>query len=119
LVTEANRLAADLDLPVVFQGNGPAGHLAERLDRPKPVNFSEVADACAGFANAVTERRVVVRSDDALNVAVEGAGRRTVGDRWVWDRRTADVTPLMAVSLAYAEANREVPSVVPLGAWGR
>lgn len=107
LVEEANRLSAELDLPVLFQGKGPAGYLERRLDRPEPRDFDVVANACAEFANAVTEQRVTVRADDALNAAVEGAGRRAVGDRWVWDRRTADVTPLMVVSMAYAEAQTE------------
>lgn len=106
LVEEANRLSAELDLPVLFQGKGPAGYLAKRLDRPEPRDFDVVANGCAEFANAVTEQRVTVRADDALNAAVEGAGRRAVGDRWVWDRRTADVTPLMVVSMAYAEAQQ-------------
>lgn len=117
LVDEANRLSAELDLPVVFQGKGPAGYLASRLHRPEPRDFEVVANGCAEFANAVNERRLRVRSEDALDAAVEGAGRRTVGERWVWDRRTADVTPLMAVSIAFAEAQNKAPSTVPLVEW--
>lgn len=115
LVDEANRLSAEMDLDVAFQGKGPAGYLAKKLDRPKPLDFDDVANACAEFANAVVEQRVIVRADEALDASVKGAGRRTVGDRWVWDRRTADVTPLMVVSMAYAEAQQV--SSVPLGAW--
>lgn len=105
LVDRANRLSAEFDLPVSFQAKGPASHLADRFDRPNPWDFDAVVSACASFADAVTERSVIVRSDKALDAAVAGARRRTIGDRWVWDRRSADVTPLMAVSLAFACAD--------------
>lgn len=101
LVEQANRLSAEFDVPVVFQAKGPAGHLADRLDRPEPWDFDRVVTSCAAFSDAVNERTAVVRRDEALNAAVAGAGRRVVGERWVWDRRSADVTPLMVVSLAF------------------
>lgn len=104
LVDHVNKLSAELDLPVKFQENGPAGHFAKRLDRPNPVAFSTIADSCAAFKAAVIEKRVTVRQEDALDAAVGGAGVRTIGDRWVWDRRTADVTPLISVAHAYFEA---------------
>ena len=103
LVDEANRLSAEFDLPVLLQGNGPAGHLARRLDRPQPLDFGVVVESCAELDTAVIERRVTVRAHESFDSAVKGAGRKMVGDRWVWNRRgTADVTPLLAASLAFA-----------------
>lgn len=114
LVEMANSLSAQMDLRVVFQAKGPAGHLERRLDRPDPVDFNTFADSCATFAAAVTEQLVIVRREEALDAAVEGSSRKFVGDRWVWDRRTADVTPLEAVSLAYAKAQAAPPVFEPM-----
>lgn len=104
LVEAANKASTEFGLPITLQGNGPAGHLARRLDRPRPLEFTAVVEACADFDTAVIEQMVTVRAADALDAAVKGAGRKPVSDRWVWNRRTADVTPLMAASLAFSSA---------------
>jgi hypothetical protein len=59
--------------------------------------------ACAGFSDAVHERRLVHRGDPVLTGAVEGARQRQVGDgAWAWARRTSksNVAPLVAATLA-------------------
>lgn len=51
------------------------------------------------------------RPKPALTLAVAGATKRTLGDAWVWDRRSpdADISPLVAVTLAgWAFATRPV-----------
>jgi hypothetical protein len=45
-----------------------------------------------------------------LNIAVEHAAKRPVGDAWVWHRRTEmDISPLSAVTLAHHVVSTVVP----------
>ena len=73
--------------------------------------------ACAGLLDRVTDRTMWHRGEPALDAAVAGAGRRTVGDGWAWSRRTstADVCPLVAGSVAlWADGRRPPPAVRPI-----
>jgi hypothetical protein len=66
-----------------------------------------VIDAHAAFFDAVVEcEGITVRQDPVLDKAVESAVKKMVGDRFVWSRvaSTEDITPLEAVTLAWAEA---------------
>ena len=62
--------------------------------------------------DGVTDHAIAHRGDPVLDAAAAGAGRRPVGDGWVWSRRTstAEVSPLTAASLAlWAHQHRPGP----------
>lgn len=88
---------------------GPAGVLAKELGltRREKVAGRDINQACAGFYDSVIERKVTIRNDDRLNVSVEGAIKRPLGDNWVWSRKSGvDATPLWAATLALREPGR-------------
>lgn len=64
----------------------------------------DVTVAAGRFYDACTESVASLRhlNDPVLNGAVDSAVTRPLGDAWTWDRRkpTADITPLVAASLA-------------------
>jgi phage terminase large subunit-like protein len=69
--------------------------------------------ACGQLFDAVTEGRIHHRGQPVLEVAVRGAGKRDVGDAWVWSRRRSavDIAPLVAVTLAAGHHGFEPPEV--------
>lgn len=62
----------------------------------------ESVQACEEFLAAVLGGTLVHRDEHVLNAAVQGAGRRQVGDSWKWSRRdsTVDISPLVAATVA-------------------
>lgn len=88
-------------------GTGPASTVAADpllagRDWLHPVTPREYTAACASMFDHIGAGSVAHRGDKALDAAAAGAVRRTVGDGWAWARRTstADVSPLVAASLA-------------------
>ena len=66
-----------------------------------PVDARRYAQACGQLYDAVAERTLEHRGQPALDAAVAGARRRTLGERvGVGSARNADVCPLVAVTLA-------------------
>lgn len=104
VVDELAGIAARTGALVVLASRAPAGSLVVDLERAGvtvlPLSPADVAVACGWFFDAVTEKRVVVQRDVALDAAVAVAVKRSAGDAWVWDRRSGDVHPLVAVTLA-------------------
>jgi hypothetical protein len=100
-------------------GSGPAGSLIADLERAglnvRAFSLKELVAASAGFYDAVIQTRIRVRSHAALDEAVAGAVRRTVGDAWAWARRSAsvNVSPLVAATLAFAGARLDVEPAGP------
>jgi len=98
---------------VVIAPSGPANSLipeaeAAGLELAKP-SVAEIAGACGAFydatgANPDVDDPASLRHLDQpdLNVALAGALRRDLGERWLWTRKgiTVDITPLVAVTLA-------------------
>ncbi len=86
--------------------DGPAASLVPELSSLRvPVRrlgLSEFAAACGLFFDAVMGRTVRHPDQPAFTLAVEAARKRTVGDLWVWGRRsaTSDITPVVAATLA-------------------
>lgn len=86
--------------------SGPAGGLIPDLRREGlnvvEVSGRDMAGACGRFYDDVIERRLKVRRKAALDVAVGGAVKRSMGDAWVWARRSAavDIAPLVAATIA-------------------
>lgn len=98
--------------------SGPAGALIAPLEAAG-VNVAayssadEVA-ACGDFYDRVSQGRVVVRPHARLDVAVAAAMQRPVGDAWAWGRKhsNADVSPLVALTLAVRESQQAKPARV-------
>jgi hypothetical protein len=89
----------------------PAKDVTRQLQARKiPVTELPTGDytaACAELATHVTAGTVTHRPDAALDLAATGARRRNIGDRWVFDRRTAlDVSPITAAAVAHYQARR-------------
>lgn len=105
---------------VALDGNGPALSLVDVLaeagitapedpDRPNRGDIwmptaAERAAAYGQMIDAVIEGEVRHRDQPLLNLAVTGAKTRTLGDLEMWTRRkaTADISPLITVTLARA-----------------
>lgn len=102
--------ARNLDIvgPVAIDPAGPLGMKipafeAAGVDVLK-VQGQEMVRACAGFYTAVSDRLIRVRFSQAVEDAVTGARTSPAGDGgWKWSRRdaTVDVSPLVAVTLAW------------------
>jgi len=80
---------------------------------------SDVANDCDRMYRAIADGTVRVRpSSQELDEAVAGVAKKPVGDRFVWSRATssADVTPLMAFTLAFSnQPKRSEPRIRRLG----
>jgi hypothetical protein len=102
VVKRCNELTAEHKARVAIDATGPASGFAESLHRCDIVKGPDVLRACAALFDAIIENRVTFRQDPAMDAAVVGAVKRVVVDMWAWSRRgaTADVTPLMAATLA-------------------
>lgn len=115
---DANELrAANRGSQVALDFGGPAGSEAARIvDCHRPTG-REVVQACAQLFDDIVENRVRFRADPFFDEAVEGVAKRPVGDGFVWSRKdsVADVTPLMAATMArYALTQEGVPQVAPM-----
>ena len=92
---------------VVCDPAGPAGSLMADV-RSAGVDVVEMSTrqhalACGSFYDAVLERRLFHHDDQRLDVAVDGAQKRPLGDAWAWSRKSTevDISPLVAVTLAW------------------
>lgn len=90
----------------VLDGAGPAGPLVPELERAGlPLHVAspgEMARAAMAFLDRVVNIDLAVRPSAALDDAVAAARKRIRGDSFTWARRdtTADISPLVAASLA-------------------
>ena len=104
-VTEARRLKAAYDVPVVIDGGGPT---ADSLDAVQIfdmtcVDLGDYATACAGVFDDVRHRRLLIRTHADLDAAVEVVEWRPGGDgRLLLGRRKSagDISMLEAATLA-------------------
>lgn len=96
---------------------GPAGSLISDLETAGldvvPVNAQVMVEACGQFYDAVIGGTVRIRQHIKLDEAAAGAAKRRVGDAWAWARKSADadISPLVALTLAVAGARRPAVSV--------
>ena len=91
---------------VVLDGSGPAGTLAGDLtEAPVLFTYRNMQHASATFYDAIVYGSVAVRPHNGLSAAVRGAAKLGAGDLWRWGRKrsAADVCPLVACTLAYAQ----------------
>ncbi len=109
-VDRLRELALKWDAPIVLDGYGPAGSLMDALDgggvRVERLLTRQVANACGVFYDAVSDRKIQIRRSELLDAAIAAARRRSTGDAWAWARSdtSVDISPLMAVTLAYDRA---------------
>jgi hypothetical protein len=101
---------------IVADSQGPVVTVvdaARRLGVPiKSVTPTELATACQSTFDAIESATIGHRSEQPLNSAVQGAGKRPIGDGgWAWGRRTStvEISSLVAGSLAYW-ANQRRPA---------
>lgn len=92
---------------IVWDEMSEANMLADQLAQAKvrklkPIKARELVQACGVFFAAVTDRKFVHIGQPELDVAVDAASERFLTDAWAWARRnsSADITPLVAVTLA-------------------
>lgn len=93
---------------IVADSQGPVVTVVDAARRlgvaVKSVTPTELATACQSTFDAIETATIGHRSEQPLNAAVQGAGKRPIGDGgWAWGRRTStvDIAPLMGASLAY------------------
>lgn len=110
--------------PVVLDNSGPAASVGDELEamRIKVIRRSrvEVADDCGRLYDAIADGKIRIRpTSQALDDAVAGVAKKPTGDKFVWSRSTsaADVTPLMALTLAYGPREQAAaPRIRTIGA---
>jgi hypothetical protein len=102
VAARANELTAEHKSTIALDFGGPAGVLADSLERCKRLQGRDVVQACGAMYDAIVEATVTFRTDPALDSAVDGVVKKPVGDQWVWSRKASmsDVTPLMAATIA-------------------
>lgn len=99
--------------PVVVDVSGPVGGLASQLAAKgvKVVRYStqDTKHACAEIYSRISDGNIGVRpsacdhcGEVVITKAVQGAIQQPIGDGWKWNRKssTADVSPLVAATLA-------------------
>lgn len=79
-----------------------AGWDEQKSGQVVATGMTEMEQACGGFYDAVTAGKLRHIGQPALNMAVDQARKRPLGDAWAWQRRDAntDLSPLVAVTLA-------------------
>jgi hypothetical protein len=91
---------------VLCGGSSPAEALVKDCwDAGVQVEVVETGDhaiACSKFAALVDERELRHLGGEDLRSAVKGAGKRPLGDAWLWSRKnsTVNIAPLVAATLA-------------------
>lgn len=107
LVERATELTKKWNARVAVDVKGPAGSIVPELEalgvRVEKYGPTEMAGATARLYDALADRQLTVRRHAALDMAAAGARKRISGDVWYWARNSAhvDVSPLVALTLAY------------------
>lgn len=71
------------------------------------VSAQQYAQACGDLFDAVVNGELKHLAQPELDISVSGAKKKTAGDAFVWDRRRSlDISPLAAVTLAFWGANQ-------------
>lgn len=120
VVDFAKELCAKWRAPLAVDPVSPAGGLLSELRaagvKVVEVSHREHGQACASLLDAVVNGRLRHRGQVALADAVQGAVKRQSGDLWLWSRASSsvDVSPLVAVTLAWSQLHgrKRVPVVL-------
>jgi hypothetical protein len=106
---------------VVLDPGSPAGSLLAELQEagiePLLTSTRDVGQACGAFHDAVRDDKLRHLDDPRLNLALNSARKRPLGDSgaWAWHRKdsTTDITPLVAATLALFGFARKQPEPKP------
>lgn len=91
---------------VVIDALSPAASLLDEFKKAKVkvtvTTGRELAHACGQFYDGVMDARLKHTDQPQVNVSLSVAGKRPLGDAWVWNRKVAnaDITPIVAETLA-------------------
>lgn len=91
---------------VVIDAKSPAATLVTALKRNKvrvvTTSTDDMANACAEFYDACMEQSIRHTGQVQLTRSLNSARKRSIGDRWAWNRKTADadITPIVSATLA-------------------
>lgn len=95
---------------VVIDGAGPVNSLLEDLQNEyvdtHVMTAREMSGACGSIYDAIEDLKLIHFGEPALELAVAGAEKRTLGDAWAWTRKAAvegtqtDISPLVAITVA-------------------
>lgn len=91
---------------VVVDGVSPAASLLDDFARERikvtVTGAADMANACGQFYDGVMDARLHHTDQPQVNVSLSAAGKRALGDRWAWNRKSAasDITPVVAETLA-------------------
>lgn len=111
---EKNPIAA-----VVVDAKSPAAALVSDLQRRigkrrvVTTNTDDMANACADFYDSVVNGDLVHIGQPQLTTSLNLARKRSIGDRWAWNRKSADsdITAIVAATLAcWGVSSRKVRS---------
>jgi phage terminase large subunit-like protein len=117
LIPRLTELSAKWNTDIVIDPYGPASNIADKLEETGIgiVRYAarQMASACGSFFDRVADRTVSIRYSEPLETAVAAARKRPLGDAWAWARKdlTADISPLVALTLALHRAQQETQSV--------
>ena len=125
MVPRAGELSARWTAPRwVVDSTGPAGSLIADMERSglkvHPASAKDLVVACGSLYDGVLEQRVRIRRHARLDEAAAGAAKRSIGDSWAWTRKSAaaDISPLVAATLALWAADEPAKTVEPWFAFG-
>jgi hypothetical protein len=88
----------------VIDATGPAAGLAEELlEKPMMLKYRDSQQASASMFDAIMYGTAAFRTHPSFENAIRGAAKLGAGDVWRWGRRrsSADVSPLVAASMAH------------------
>ncbi|HEX8511086.1 MAG TPA: terminase family protein [Propionibacteriaceae bacterium] len=104
VLDELLTLSSAWDAQVVVDGASPAAaHIQAMIEAGLDVtvtNANAFPRACGSFYDAVVNDELVHLGDPELARVLPMAGKKTLSGGWAWDRRSGDISPLIAVTLA-------------------
>lgn len=102
---------------VIVDPAGPVNSLIKPLNdrgvQVQSVQARELAEACGQFYDGVAEHLIVHPGQQVVTTAIDGGAKRLIGDGpWAWGRKNSgvDISPLVAVTLAYWAAKSQLGS---------
>lgn len=93
-------------IAVLCDGASPAASLIPELEKAgvavTSLTADEYAQACGMLFDSVDQGTLRHLGTSEVRVAVKGAKKRLLGDRWAWSRKNSrvDITPLVSETLA-------------------
>ena len=100
---------------IVYEERGPAASLVKAITKlgveVRAVNTTEYTQAVGCFYDAADQQTLRHLGTPELEAALKGAAKRSVGDQWVWSRKSSgvDISPLVAATLARWSAENASP----------